>query len=204
MGRSRKITNDSTTRDQVLEAYISLCAEIGITNVTLEKVAKKAKLAFATVRYHFAQKGVSLEWEAALHAAQVGQKFTQDFLDKERTKSSFHPLKSYLEGTLEWVEKNPRFATFLIYFYYMSATDQTLPIRNDALLKTARIRVTSLLHEAIGKGLIPKKENIEILAIQIHLIVFGSGVVAMTVGSREEFKIQRQIAWAAIEKLSTS
>lgn len=189
------------TRSKILDAYIALCAEIGITSVTLQKVAKKAKIAFATVRYHFAEQGVNLEYEAALHVAQSGQRFTQKSIDEARGDKKFDGLKAYVETTFDWIETCPEQAKYLVYFYYLSGTKLELPIRNDSLINTARLRTAALLHENIGRGLIQPHKDVNLLAEKIHSIVFGSGVLAMSVATREEYGRQRRNAWEMITTL---
>ena len=189
------------TKKKILDAYLSLCAEIGITQVTLQKVAKKSKLSFTTVRYHFAENSSGLEYEASMYVAQTGQRFTQLAIDNARKKKSFNTIKSYIDATFDWLEAYPDQAKFLIYFYYVSGTKQNLPIRNDSLVETARIRTTSLIHEAIGRGEVKKSVDAADLAPKIHAIIYGCGVLAMSIASKEEYHRSRRICWEMIQKL---
>jgi AcrR family transcriptional regulator len=199
MARPHGSTNE--TKKKILDAYLSLCAEIGITQVTLQRVAKKSKLSFTTVRYHFAEHSSGLEYEASMYVAQAGQRFTQTAIDNARKKKSFNTVKSYIDATFDWLESFPDQAKFLIYFYYVSGTKQNLPIRNDSLVETARIRTASLIHEAIGRGEVKKTLDVIDLAPKIHAILYGCGVLAMSIGSMEEYKRSRRICWEMIQKL---
>lgn len=199
----RKKTHSSTdsTREKILNAYISLCAEIGVTQVTLQKVAHKSKLGFTTVRYHFAEQGSSLEYEASMYVAQAGQRFTQASLERARRKQGFHGLKAYIDATFDWIEAYPDLAKFLIYFYYVSGTKQNLPIRNDSLVETARLRTASLIHESIGRGEIKTGFNVTHMAEKVHSVVYGCGVLAMSIASKEEFRRCRRMCWEIVRIL---
>jgi AcrR family transcriptional regulator len=196
--RKRTYKNTTTTRNQILEAYVKLCAEKGITNVTLQKVAKEAKLAFATVRYHFAERSESLEFEAALYVLRGGQITTQNFIDQARKQKDFNGIVAYLEATFMWLETKPLHTKYMIYFYYLSSTKQDVPLKNESVVDTARLRVASLIHEAIGRKVIRYVDNVEELAAKIYTIVFGGAILAMSIGTKDEFRRQKKNAIACI------
>jgi AcrR family transcriptional regulator len=191
----------SEIEQKILESYLSLCARHGITQVTIQMIAKQAKLAFATVRYHFSEKEIDFDQAASLFVARSGQRFTADFIERARSKKGFNPVKAYLDGTFEWFSNNPDHANFLLYFYYASGTHKGLWFRNGELLETARLRTLSFVNEAVGMGTMAKPKDAGLLAFEVHSIVFGSGVMAMSVNNKAETGRIQSTAWRMIQKI---
>jgi AcrR family transcriptional regulator len=192
------------TENLILSAYLRLCAKKGISSVTLQMIALEAKLAFATVRYHFAEKDVDLEQAATIYVAKRGQRFTQEYIDKESARANYNPIRAYLDATFDWIKNCPTEANFLMHFYYLSGTQVNIVFHNDELIATARRRVLALLREAIGMKLIPSISEPEAIARQIHAVVFGTAVMAMSTAPSNEFTKIRNMAWAIIQKILPS
>jgi len=161
---------------QVIEAYLDLCFEGGITQVTLQKVAKRAGLAFSSARYYFSGEGkASVEASTVQYVLQNAHIFIEINLQNTRATLPFDGLLQYIVVMLNWGKEFPKHGSFLVYFFYLSSTAlaKFMPISNSDLVATARRRIQSLYYEAVGQGLYPSIENVEKLTVQMHAYLFG-------------------------------
>lgn len=173
------MSKDLVTREKLIEAYLALAMKEGLENVTYQKVATKAKVAFGTVRYHFADTDLDLLQSAVVFVAQKGQLFIERYLEKQRREVDFDPVKSYIEGTFEWIGKHRKHASFLVLFYYTATTDRKMAISNERFLSTALTRIKSLALEGAALGIyasIPNDSQI----VAIHSAIVGGCIMAMS------------------------
>jgi AcrR family transcriptional regulator len=173
----------SDTDIKLIEAYLSLCAEHGVLEVTLQKVAKKAGVAFGTVRYHFSGENLDLAQASILYVVEEGYRFIEASLYEAQLRKDYNGIEAYIRCTFEWVRKKRAHTSFILYYYYLSATGARLVLRNEAFVKRARARITSLLYEAIGRGLYSPQGKPEELARRIHSLLLGAVIVAGTEGA---------------------
>jgi len=116
------------TETKILEAFLKLSIEIGVSNVTLDKVASKAKVAFGTVRYHFAgQKKLNLEQAAVIYVFYHGYRFLEDYMSINADPKG---LESYIKGNFEWFNSHSAHSSYLLYFYYLEAIGAKLPFHH--------------------------------------------------------------------------
>ncbi|HEX4926233.1 MAG TPA: hypothetical protein VFV50_19220 [Bdellovibrionales bacterium] len=191
----------SPTQIRILESYLKLCQKESPSNVTLQKVADHAKLAFGTVRYNFAEDEMDLTTAGLLYAVTRGQRFIETYLKEAEKKKSYNGLAEYILGTFEWIREEPSHASFLFYFYYLTTTSYKLPFSNEDFITTARRRVQTLLYECIGRGLYKPVGNVEALSIQIHTLVVGAGLVVATTKSEAQRNKLFETTFRAIESL---
>lgn len=194
----------SPTQVKILESYLKLCQKESPSNVTLQKVADHAKLAFGTVRYNFAEDEMNLTTAGLLYAVSRGQQFIENYLKAAQKKKSYNALAEYILGTFEWIYKEPTHASFLFYFYYLTTTSYKLPFSNEDFVSTARRRVQALLYESIGRGLYKPVANVEALSIQIHTLVVGAGLIVATTKSEAQRNKLFETTFRAIEALIES
>lgn len=192
------------TQVKLIDSFVILAADIGIANVTLQKVANHAKVAFGTVRYHFAgEDNLDLTQAAIFHVLQRGQAYIEKYLQNKRMASSatFNGVESYIEGTFQWLKDHRHDFSFLTYFYYMGTSHMKLVLKNDFFLESARTRVDNIVHEAIGRGFYEKPADTRTAILQIHALLVGSGIIACTETRKEAFKEQLHAAIDGVNKI---
>lgn len=192
----------SPTETKIIEAYLALSFRIGVTQLTLQKVAAEANVAFGTVRYHFADKTkLDLAQAASIYVAVSGQRFIEDYLYKAQGSPGYNGLKVYIYGTFEWIQKCPNQSHFMLHYYYLNGIRSPLPLPNQALLKKARMRMLSLFHEGVGQGIYSRAPHAEEAIHLIHTLMVGSIVVASTEGESSSFKRHRDLLLAKVEAI---
>lgn len=188
------------SRDAILEAYVDLAYEIGVANVTLQKIADKAGVAFGTVRYYF-----SSDEGEVIHEAAFQNALAHSFIEIEkisarlRAKKNANPVHVYLESMLTWVRDFPAYGSFLIYYYYVSSSKVRTTTNLAEVNARARQKIESLLLESIGLGLYPPAKNLKDAAMVIHSTVIGAGFVAMATGTRVAFETQRELCLSSVD-----
>lgn len=201
--RSKPATFEfSATQTKLIESFLRLAQRDGIASVTLDKVAADAKVAFGTVRYHFAGEGkLDLTQRAILYVFSLAQKHIEQYLDRARASPDFDSVESYVVGTFEWLKDSSKHGSFLLYFYYLSTTDMKLAVKNSDFLNTARGRIQALLYESAGRGQIVITSDTSALAMKIHALIVGGAVVALSEGTAEAFQTQQTLVLMTIKQL---
>lgn len=183
-----------SSRDRILEAYIELAYEIGIPNITLQKIADEAGVAFGTVRYYFSSEEGEIIHKAAFQTA-LAHSFREvaNITAKLRTKKNANPVFVYVESMFDWVQQFPAYGSFLIYYYYLSSSKLRPSTELGDVNVKARQRIEALLFESIGMGFFKSVKNVKEAANAIHSSVVGHGFIAMVTGNKASFDLQREI-----------
>lgn len=196
--------NFTETQMKLIDSFVLLAADIGIANITLQKVATHAKVAFGTVRYHFAgDDNLDLTQAAIFHVLQRGQAYIEKYIQKKRLSSGdkFNGIESYIDGTFQWLKDCRHDFSFLVYFYYMGTSNMKMAIKNNFFLDSARARVDNLLHESIGRGFYEKPKDTRRVILQIHALLVGAGTIACTETRKEAFKEQLEATLEAVNHI---
>jgi AcrR family transcriptional regulator len=164
---------------QIIEAFLSFCINEGIENVTQQKIAKKAKIALATLQYYFGKGKPSLTSSALRWVAKTGQGFTSRQLQNESAKPGYQPLYAYFQITFAWAKDHPTHASFWLYSHYLASIESEYGDLHAGFFQGGRRRIESLLYEQFGRqGKAPPKNPAE-LAARIHTLLHGSVIVGI-------------------------
>ncbi len=185
----------------MVRAYVELCYEVGADNITIQKIADRAKVAFGTVRYYFANEEKALHDEAIKLVLTHSYQVIEEIFFELRRKSTFDPIDAYVDTMFQWIAEHPDEGAFLIYFYYLSATRLGLGMRASETVDKARLRVEGLLHEAVGKGLYEPVVNAAETAATIHALTIGFGFIALTFSDHKQFNVQREFCRRSVKQL---
>ena len=166
--------------ERILEAYLDLAHEQGVETITLEKVAKRAGVAYGTVRYHFNERDLSISHQAAAHVGKHAQDFVSTYLEGKPASARQPIIVTWFEANLKWAEAHPTHASQFVYFYYLCTTRVRGRELNRAFLDAAARRIAELLYMDIGRGRIAKREGVEEMAIAIHGLAIGTILRALT------------------------
>jgi AcrR family transcriptional regulator len=188
----------------VLEAYLKLSRRVGIAQVTLQKMADLAGVAFGTVRYYFATGEKAIHDEAFALVLQDSYRYIEEVLFEKRRGTKFNPIHLYVETMFLWAIENPEQGSYLIYMYYLSTTDVPLKTEVAETVMKARLRIESLLHEAIGKGLYKPVRDPESCAAHIHALTIGFGFIGLSFRNDKKFQLQKKLCIEAIDRLIVS
>lgn len=181
MSKQSFARNFAPTEVTILEAYLRLCARRGVENVTLSELAKESAVAFGTVHYHFGgKKRDELPLCAAVHVARIAQEFTTRLIDQSSQREPYDPLGSYIRANFAWARHHETHASFWIHQHYLTSIRSKLREINGTVLSRARKRIEGILFEAAGRGKLPPLKDVEMRALQIHSLMMGSMVLAIT------------------------
>lgn len=188
-------------KEVVLLAFIDLVYEKGIENVTLQKVADKARVAFGTVRYHYANDQQGLTDSAVIYVYEAGYKFIEDYSIEARKQASFNPIKNYIDTMFAWIEVHPSKASLMMYYWFLCTGKNRTKLINAEYINIAVQRIVSQIHETVGMKIYNQVKNIEHKASQIHAAVMGAGIVAMTT---RDYDMKKQMCLAMVEAIMSS
>ncbi len=194
----------SATETAILEAYVLLCYQHGVTGIRLQMVAKKAKVAFGTVHYYFGGDEKSLEESAISYVGAAGQKYIADYLARASTAPGYRGIEEYLIGSFQWLRDCRPHMSYWLHFYYLASINSGLRAKNTPFLLGARQRIQKLLCEGVALGTLPELNNLEELARKINALLFGSGWVAMCDPSKNAVEEQQKLALSAMNAVINS
>lgn len=192
------------SKQRIMNAFLQICYEEGVASCTLQKVADKSGVAFATVRYHFNLQGHSLSLDALDYGSEVTYRWIDKGMLTARTEANFDPVLSYINVMFDWVHAEPVQASYLIYFYYLSTTKVQLPTQNDDLILIAQRRIQSLIHEGLGMKKYIFDGDVNFLSQQIHTMVMGGCVIALTTKNVDFFQQQKNVCLRLASLLLTT
>lgn len=189
------------TQLRMINAYLEVAAEEGVHHATLQKVAKKAGVPFATAHYHFGNDSGDL-LEMSMHEiSNRARNFTLEHLAKKQN-SGLDPIRAYAEATLTWTETQALESQLWLFSYYLAGISETSRKNQAMTLQIARDRVYRLLCEGVGSGEIhmkgkPTRER----ADTIHSLVFAYGIQSIIAPCKAEKARLKEMCLAAIGEL---
>jgi hypothetical protein len=194
--------------ENILESFLILASEKGGPgSVTLQMVAKKSKLAFGTVRYHFSSpEKPSLEEAAIQYVFKKSYEYHDQFIIRARanSKDTFNPLHAYIDSMLGWAQLYPIYAQFIVYFFYLWTTHfgkKKYEKLKDNYYQTVFSRIDSFLHEAIGRGHYSTIKNTELCVQLIYDLILSECLrLAMNLGA-QSLQQRKNICKQTIDKI---
>lgn len=204
---SRKLslsTEFNETERAILEAYLRLSISSNVTEITLQKIAKEAQVAFGTVRYYFADRSLDLLQAALIFIFKEGYEYIESRISKERMKSDsrdFFALECYIKANFDWLRNRYGHAHLIVFYYYLSSTQTKMEITSDQFFETARKRIEAYLLEGAGAGLFQKPKDVKRTAHQIHGALVGLMVNAISESYPKKLKSCEAEAISLIETI---
>jgi len=111
-------------REQIIQACIDTLDEYGYTNVSLTKVAKKAKVSTGLISYHFSGK-MDLINQTLLYLLNKKLDFISGKVVQEET--SISQLKAYIEASLAYQVANYKNNIALIEIVFNAKNEEGVP-----------------------------------------------------------------------------
>lgn len=192
---------------QILEAFIALCRQHGVGEVTLQMVAKASKTSFGKVHYYFGGKNRNLTDSAILYVGTNAQKHTAIYLEESLGEKGFTRLDTYVNATFDWVQKCPNHSAFWVYYYYLTSIKTKHRGVHASFLSRARNRIGLLIYESIGRKEIPTPSDTQRKLIEnefllrIHDIIIGGMILAMSDPQPDAIKKHHHATLASIRSL---
>lgn len=168
-----------STKISILEAYLVVAHGEGVENVTLQKVAKQAKMAYGTVHYHFGGENVDLLASALSYVAEVCETFVEEALTPAMTEPKRNALKAYVEAKLGWQAKFPTHASMLCYFIYQASRDAKYRAVSAEMHGCGVSKIKGILLAEFGKGHYPPAKDLDERAESVLLILAGGQLAAL-------------------------
>lgn len=166
------------TIHRILEAYLEVCLKEGVAAATLQKIAKRSKLAIGTLQYHFGSGGETTIEEAALRYVVKGsQEFVEARMAKARASRDFRVLETYAAATLEWAAEKPAQVSYSVHAFYLGSVSAPLSPAVRELMEGARSRVLGFVFEDFGRGVYPAARPSPELALTLHTLILGATIV---------------------------
>jgi AcrR family transcriptional regulator len=170
----------SSKRIQILEGYLSLCLEIGVSEVTMDKIARKLNLSLGSIHYHFGGKEkLGLMESSIRYVSQESIKFINFELEQRLASDNFAGMSDYIDIAFKWIKTFPHHSRFYLHFYYLGSIDSHYADYHAQYLDLMRSRLTGLLFQGVGRGVYPELTNVEGLALKIHPVIVGSVLLSL-------------------------
>ncbi len=138
-------------RAQILKAAIDTLDEIGFSNVSLAKIAKKAGISTALISYHFKDKNDLMDH--ALFA--LVQESTAYVLNRTQTSASpLDRLRAYITASLAYQGTHPKQYAALLEIVFHSRTPDNVPYYkiDDDEEEPVAAELRSILQEGQAAG----------------------------------------------------
>jgi len=196
--------SQASSKVLIIDAYIALAYEIGAANITLQKIADKAEVAFSTVRYYFTQSDFDIHDEGFKRVMEKTLEGIQSASVKLKKNAPQNPIHAYVDSMFHWITEDPENSTYLIYTYYLASSKVEAKVVLAQVNEGARRKVQSALLESIGLEIYKPVKDSAACASSIHACVVGHGFMAMTMKSKDAFKSMREQCLLAIDSLIKS
>lgn len=193
-----------SSKELIIDAYIALAYEIGAANITLQKIADKAGVAFSTVRYYFTQADFDVHDEGFKRVMVKTFEHIQKSSEAIKRATRLNPVHDYVDSMFRWIAEDPENATYLLYTYYSASSQVDAKVSLSQVNEGARRKVQSALLESIGLELYKPVKDSAACASSIHACVVGHGFIAMTMKTKDPFKSMREQCLVAIDSLIKS
>ena len=178
---AKKASPDKSSLDSIVDAYFDLAAEIGVDKITLHQLSLKTGLSPSNVKYHIDEHDNYLESLAIQLVRTDINLYLDENISKDRRSRSFNPLMSYAKHMLLWPKHSPRYAVFLLFIYYRTATYPKSKSPSgegyQTILERAQSRVEGLLNEGIGAQLYDSPFSKDVFVRAFHALVLGQLVI---------------------------
>ncbi len=179
-----------------------MCSEVGIRNITLQKIADLAELSFGTVRYCLPPEECDIEIEGFDFVLASAYKYIEATLDYERINNShLSPLEVYAIAMFDWIAKAPEEGAYLLYMYYSGTTRTASRAKVEVTIQKARSRIEALYLEGKGRNLHKTKWSAKEVAMHVHSLVLGHAFIALASRNKTSFLAEKAQCLNAIKLL---
>lgn len=163
----------------ILEGYLKLAEEVGIPNITFQKIADKLDISLGSIHYHFGSKdGPGLMDCAIMHVSQESIKYINFYLDRALANGSFKGIETYITILYDFCRNYPHYGKLWLYYYYLSAFEGAQRDSNQEYMILMRNRIEQVLTLAIGKGFYEELKDIKFLSEKLHFAIIGALIIA--------------------------
>jgi len=194
----------SSKQIHILETYLRLAAQIGVEEVTLQKLATQAKVALGSVHYHFSAKKRELIDTAIRYVDQESVRFINYQLEERAASPDFKGIEEYINTLFDWIKHFPHHAQFYIFFFYHSSVNSQYIELNRTYIDLMKSRIAGLIYLSAGRGIYPAFKNVEQLAEEIHSQVYGALVLFSFDARPDRWEHYKSLAIRITEHLISS
>lgn len=174
--RSRLSAEESMTH--IIEVALSLFAENGFAQTSIQSVADKCNLSQTAVLYHFPSK-TKLIASVLRAIVEHNGRIVAAFPTSEQ--GGLKQLERHFHANLAWAVENPREARLILLLYYMGAFERSFAETYVHILKGARKKIERFLTEAIHEKTIASPADIALVAEILHDALLGGIVNVVSV-----------------------
>lgn len=183
----------SEKEQHILEAYLDVALKAGVESVTLQKVAKQAKMPYATIHYYFGKSERSLLENALIYVGTASEKFIEQTVANQMFKTQENSVEAYIAAKFLWNEKFPKYASLWCYFIYQTTRDDQYRRLHSVFFKENTVRMRTLLLLEVGKGTYSALRKIDDLSDKIYQTIMGAMFLSMSAAiSPKDLKDRKQ------------
>jgi len=195
-----KTVSFSEKEQHILEAYLEVALAEGIESVTLQKVAKQAKVAYATVHYYFGKSRLSILESALVYVGIASEKYIDQSMQTALLRSDQSSLAAYVNAKFEWNDKFPEYARLWCYFIYQCSRDADYRKLHAEFFDENTHRVQTFLLLEMGKGRYPALRDLPELAAKLYQVIMGAMILTMSAStSPKALKERKRLTLETVE-----
>jgi AcrR family transcriptional regulator len=167
-------------RIEIILASIRLIAKTGLTDLSLDSVAKSLEVRRSHVAYYFATKRELLDAVVKLVIA-TGQDIVVESV--RSAESAEAGIRKHIEGHYLWLTKYPEHAPVMLMFYFLASHDTFFCNLNKEVFRKGRERIQGMLDQLPKVKSLPAPAR-ALLADQYQRVLAGN-LVAFFTGAAE-------------------
>jgi AcrR family transcriptional regulator len=175
----RKMKKGERTRLKIIEAAVACYSDRGFDGASFADIAGKAGVNRGLIAHYFGSKQALIE-EALTHVVHGLRDFNQRFIPEWKKKVP-EPMECWGEATFTWAKEIPDYAGYLILCIQRSQYDPAVAQAIRKVFQDTRASLAGIIRDASNE--LPYRiTSPEIAALQIHSLVVGHVVMALTMG----------------------
>ena len=178
----RKVQGD--VRNTIIENFLQLAHEEGVHMVTLQKVSKKAGLAYSSVHYYFGNSQDELLQASFEYANNKSNIYMQGIMQKSFSDLKSNAFHNFIRAKFDWSKQFPSFASLLGFFTYLCTRGGKERVLNNQIELQSQDFLRSCLLYEIGKGTYRRPKNLDNVLKNIHRILAAEFTFNLTMGKK--------------------
>lgn len=192
---------DSNRKEKLLEIALVLLRTHGLSGLSFQKMADRAKVSQSTVMHYFPSKN-HLMSEVSVYVAQKNRLYVESF--EKITDGAEQRLKNFILKNFLWAEKHPEYAQAIVLMSFLAISDHEFQKVYRVRLNSVREKILALLFAGQReKAFHFKAKDAPQIAALIHNFVVGgitNFLASGDAGEKANFHIKAELLVQALLK----
>lgn len=184
--QSQDLTKGQATQIRIIQSALRVFSEKGVSNVTLQMIAKNAGVSHPLILKHFGSKE-----DLLLYVRQYVKVSCQAWVDEamDESMNGHKALFTHCYESLQWIFQKPDEGKMIIFTYYYNSLSRTGENLSMNARKIGIQRILKYVLQCQREGYLGKKENPEFIAEILQESLIGLAVAILTSGDLGESKL---------------